>query len=262
MELELGFGDKNIESVIAYWNRRPCNLRHSNKEIGTIEYFNEVEKRKYFVEPHIPAFANFSEQKNKAVLEIGCGIGTDAINFIRAGAIYTGIDISLESINIARKRASVFGLNGTFLDINAEYLEFDNEFDMVYSFGVIHHSPNPRKIIESIHRACKNGGELRIMLYAKNSWKSAMIESGLDQPEAQHGCPIALAYDYDDVARLLDGLFDVTSVRQDHIFPYVIEKYLNYEYEILPWFKDMPKELYEALNKKFGWHMLIVAKKI
>ena len=64
----------SIEQVVEFWDRRPCNVRHSNKPVGTREYFDEVEARKYFVEPHIPSFAEFSKWKLKNVLEIGTNI--------------------------------------------------------------------------------------------------------------------------------------------------------------------------------------------
>ena len=86
--------ENSLEVVEQYWDTRPCNIRHSDKEVGTLEYFEEVEKRKYFVEPHIPTFADFQSWREKRVLEIGCGIGTDAINFAKNGAIYTGIELS------------------------------------------------------------------------------------------------------------------------------------------------------------------------
>src|SRR2546426_3198474 len=79
-----------IEQVQSFWNQRPCNIRHSLKPAGTKEYFDEVEARKYFVEPHIPRFAEFERWKGKRVLEIGCGIGTDTINFARHGSVATG----------------------------------------------------------------------------------------------------------------------------------------------------------------------------
>ena len=111
-----------IDDVRSYWDRRPCNIRHSTQPVGSRAYFDEVEARKYFVEPHIPGFAEHKKWAGKKVLEIGCGIGTDATNFARAGADYTGVDLSTESLALTRKRFEVFGLDGKLLQCDAERL--------------------------------------------------------------------------------------------------------------------------------------------
>jgi SAM-dependent methyltransferase len=186
------------------------------------------------------------------------------VNFARAGADYTGVDLSESSLALARRRFDLFGLSGRFLHANAEELASllqPGSFDLVYSFGVIHHTPNPNAVVRQARALVADGGEFRLMLYAKDSWKDAMIEAGFDQPEAQSGCPIAFTYTRHDVRDLLQPAgFQVASIQQDHIFPFVVEKYIRYEYELQPWFAAMPREMFRALARRFGWHLLIVAK--
>src|SRR5213078_293758 len=119
-----GAGAKSVAEVQRYWDTRPCNIRHSTKPVGTREYFDEVEARKYMVEPHIPGFAEFDRWRGKRVLEIGCGIATDTINFARAGAHVTAVDISDESLKLARRRAEILGLSDRidFVEADAEEL--------------------------------------------------------------------------------------------------------------------------------------------
>jgi SAM-dependent methyltransferase len=251
-----------IEEVKKFWNDRPCNIRHSSKEVGTKEYFLEVERKKFKAEPHILEFTEFTKWDGKKVLEIGCGLATAGINFALSGSDYTGVELSEESLSLAKKRFEVFGQTGTFYSGNAEQLSSFvpvETYDLIYSFGVIHHSPHPEKIISEIKKYMNENSLLKIMLYAKNSWKNYMIDAGLDQPEAQYGCPIANTYTKEDVVELLDG-YEVLSIEQDHIFPYQVEPYKRGEYIKQPWFDAMPPEMFRSLEKNLGWHLLITAK--
>ncbi len=147
------FSQANIGEVQQYWDRRPCNIRHSPQPVGTRDYFDEVEARKYFVEPHIPRFAEFERWRGKKVLEIGCGIGTDTVNFARHGADVTAVDLSPNSLEIARQRVEVYGLDDRvrFFKGSAEELTSfvpKQAYDLIYSFGVIHHTPHPERVLD------------------------------------------------------------------------------------------------------------------
>src|SRR3954462_13969590 len=126
------FPETSLAKVKEYWNARPCNIRHSPKPVGSREYFDEVEARKYFVEPHIPLFADFARWRGKRVLEVGCGIGTDTVSFARAGADLTAVDLSGVSLGLTRRRLGLYGLGAKLVQGDAESLAFfpDDHFDL------------------------------------------------------------------------------------------------------------------------------------
>lgn len=253
----------NINDVKKFWDSRPCNVKHSSKPVGSKEYFEEVERKKFFVEPHIKSFSQFNLWNGKKVLEIGCGLATAGINFARYGADYTGVELSKESLALAKKRFEVYGLQGNFYEGNAENLSdfLPNEkYHLIYSWGVIHHTPHPEKVIEQVKKYLYKNGTFKLMLYASNSWKNYMIGAGLDQPEAQYGCPIAYTYTEEEIVELLGDDFSVLSIERDHIFPYQIEPYKKGKYIKQPWFENMPDEMFKILEKNLGWHILITAK--
>lgn len=271
------FEEVAVETVKGYWDRRPCNIRHSQLEVGTREYFDEVEKRKYFVEPHIPAFAEFERWKDKRVLEIGCGIGTDTINFARAGARVTAVDLSTESLELAKRRAEVFGLSEriTFVQANAEKLtEYVpvEEYDLVYSFGVIHHTPHPERVIENVKRYLAPDGVFKIMVYNKASWKVLWIilKYGMGRfwkadeliarySEAQTGCPVTYSYTRNSVRGLLPG-FSISETLIDHIFPYHIPSYVKHQYRKVWYFRILPDSLFRWFERRYGWHLCVEAR--
>ena len=254
---------KDINVIKDYWNNRPCNLNHSIKEIGSKEYFDEVERKKHFVEPHILEFANFSSWKNKKVLESGCGMGTAAINFIKNVADYYGLELSDKSLELTNKRLLIYDITGHLYNINAEdNIDFLglNSFDLVYSFGVIHHSPNPEKIVKNAYNLLKPGGTLKIMVYAENSWKKMLIDKEQEQYEAQNGCPLAYTYTNNQIYDLLKDYKNI-QIKQTHIFPYKIEAYKKGIYVKEDWFEAMPEQMFKILEERLGWHLCVTCTK-
>lgn len=273
----MAFSEVPITKVQEYWDARPCNIRHSIKPVDTREYFDEVEARKYLVEPHIPAFAAFPRWAGKKVLEIGCGIGTHTVGFARAGAQVVAADISPISIGHAQKRMDVYGLqnNVKLYVADAEKLSETvpvEPFDLIYSFGVLHHTPNPDKALAEIRKYAKPGTVLKLMMYYRFSWKVFWILAQKGFPfwkteelvarhsEAQTGCPVTYTYTRQSLKTYVETQgFEVQELFADHIFPYVISEYVQYRYKKEWYFAWMPPPLFRALERLFGWHLCITA---
>jgi 2-polyprenyl-3-methyl-5-hydroxy-6-metoxy-1,4-benzoquinol methylase len=273
------WSDKSITDVQRYWDARPCNIRHSPKPVGSREYFDEVEARKYLVEPHIPAFAEFDRSAGKRVLEVGCGIGTDSVNFARAGAHVTAVDLSSESLHIAEQRAEVMGVADRidFVQANAEELTSalpDEPYDLVYSFGVVHHTPHPERALAEMRALAAPGATLKLMVYHRRSWKVFWIvaargrgrfwetdELVAKHSEAQTGCPVTFTYTRREARELLEqNGFRVRDIGVDHVFPYRVRDYVEYRYVKEPYFRWMPEPLFRAFEHRFGWHLLVTGE--
>jgi SAM-dependent methyltransferase len=159
------------DRVRAFWQAHPCGEKFSDAEPGTPEFFARVEAHRYAKEWHIPEAADFANARGLRVLEIGCGMGTDGAQFAAAGADYTGIDLTEAAIDLARKKFEVSGLKGEFRVADAEKLDFaDESFDIVYSHGVLHHTPDIESAIAEIHRVLRTGGRAIVMLYHRGSY--------------------------------------------------------------------------------------------
>jgi len=160
-----------ISEVREFWNAHPCQSDLSQRA-SRREYFEDISRKRFNGrEWHVPAVARFGEFAAKDVLEIGCGIATDGLEFAKRGARYVGIDLTPTAIKLARERFVLFDLPGRFELANAEErIPFPDEtFDHVYSFGVIHHSPRTEAIIDEMYRVLRSGGTFTIMVYNRAS---------------------------------------------------------------------------------------------
>ena len=169
--------DLNKEDVKNFWNNSPCGIRNISGQKDTKEFFETVEKNRYKLEPFLPQIAQFNKWKGKKCLEIGCGVGTDFIQFLRGGADIYGIDFSEKSISLARKRLELFGFDKERIKVaDAENLPFpENYFDFIYSWGVLHHTTNINKALSEVYRVLKKDGRNCIMLYHKISLVSLQL---------------------------------------------------------------------------------------
>jgi ubiquinone/menaquinone biosynthesis C-methylase UbiE len=163
--------ETNITDVKSFWDANPCQS-HLSQEAERRQYFDEISRKRFQGrEWHVPIVAKFDAFRGKDVVEIGCGVGTDGIEFARNGANYIGVDLTPNSVELTRERFQVFGIPGRFEVADAEKrLPFpDASVDHVYSFGVIHHSPAPEKIISEIYRVLRKQGTFTVMLYNRTS---------------------------------------------------------------------------------------------
>ncbi len=163
-------GHAAAEDRRGFWTAYQPGFRFSSAEVGSPSFFAEVEAHRYRLEPAIPEMARFGDWRGRDVLEAGCGIATDGINFARDGASYTGVDFSPTAIDVARERFADEGRPGTFVHASITDLPFaDDSFDLVYSNGVIHHLPETEQVVREFHRVLRPGGRAVVMVYHRSS---------------------------------------------------------------------------------------------
>ena len=159
----------NVElkkAVTAYWDEQSCGTEFTDKKTHSKEYFEEIEEYRYKAEPQIFPFAQFTRAHGKKVLEVGVGAGSDFLQWVRAGADAYGIDITKEGIANVKARLKVYDLKANLTLGDSESLPYDDAtFDLVYSWGVIHHTPKTEQALHEIIRVLKPGGTAKIMLY-------------------------------------------------------------------------------------------------
>ena len=269
-----------IQDVYTFWNNRPCNVRHSSKSSDTKEFFDEVAAKRYRAEPHILSFLSLDLWKGKRVLDLGCGMGTDAIQFAKAGAHVVCVDLTENSVELCKRNFALHDLSGEFFIGNIEELtsvlpkEYEGSFDLIYSFGVIHHTPTPEKVFQQIPLFLQEDGQFRCMLYSRfsyklfwlmneyNSWTFETADQLVQNySEAQSGCPVTYTFTFDEVKNVLSPHMVVTDIWKDHIFVWNIPRYKEGIFELDTPFQNVSESYMKQLKKELGWHTLFIAQK-
>ncbi len=157
--------------VYRYWQAGSCGTEHATSAARSQAYYAEIEAARYRLEPFIRGFAEFERWHGRRVLEIGVGAASDFISFARAGADVCGVDLTPAAVEHAKRRLELEGLQGEVTVASGESLPYpDHSFDLVYSWGVIHHAECPAKVVREARRLLAPGGEVRAMLYGRHSW--------------------------------------------------------------------------------------------
>src|ERR1035437_6291993 len=175
------------------WSADPCGADYAGEqEFGTREFFDAVERHRY--EEYalwMRATMGFDQFAGANLLEGGCGMGTDLLQFARGGAICTGVDLTPRSVEISKHRFQVYGTACDLSLADAERLPFaDETFDVFYSNGVLHHTPDTVATIREAYRVLKSGGVAKVMLYHRNSWHywfDLMLKQGICRGELFRG---------------------------------------------------------------------------
>jgi len=165
---------ENLKSRVRnYWESEPCGTGGDitgNFVEGTPGWYQRIEEHRYNVEPFIHSVAQFTRHRGKKILEVGVGAGTDHLQWARAGAECYGVDLTDAAIRTTADHLRHHNLSSHLTRMDAEALPFDNDsFDLVYSWGVIHHTENPEKIIDEIRRVLRPEGVFIGMMYSRHS---------------------------------------------------------------------------------------------
>jgi ubiquinone/menaquinone biosynthesis C-methylase UbiE len=170
--------DEIKSHVKDHWERETCGTRYASNP-DREAYFNEISAARYRLEPFIPIFADFPSARGSRVLEVGVGAGADFQNWCSYADHATGIDLTDAAIEFTSERLKLKGISPeryTLRRADCEALPFaDNSFDLVYSWGVLHHSPDTYRAFRETFRVLKPGGIIKAMIYHVPSWTGLLF---------------------------------------------------------------------------------------
>ena len=158
------------QQIRDYWEAEPCGSADSLSPVGTHEFFRNTELTRATRDPFMRDTVGFGNWRGKSVLEVGCGMGMDLVQFARAGAHVSAVDLTEAGVAITTCRLRAEALPGKVIVADAEALPFhSNEYDFVYSWGVIHATPDTLSAAREMVRVCKPGGRVLAMVYNRYS---------------------------------------------------------------------------------------------
>jgi SAM-dependent methyltransferase len=250
-----------IQEIQRYWNERIHDLEMTDAEVGTKQFFEDLDDYRFDKLHYLPRVVDFSAYRDRKLLEVGCGIGTDLVRFARGGARVTGIDLSQTAIELARKNFALNNLSAEDLRVaNGEELPHpDATFDVVYGHGVIQYTADPAKLVRECHRVLKPGGSGIFMVYNRVSWLNALskvMKVALEHEDA----PVLKKFSIAEFRELLKPFAQVEIVPER--FPVKSRlhkgwKGIAFNTVFVGTFNALPRSLVRPL----GWHLMAFTRK-
>ncbi len=257
------------------WNADPCGGAAADASEGSADFFAAIDRDRYGAyAPWLPRAAEFDRHTGESLLEIGCGMGTDLASFARGGARTVAVDLTTRHLSIARQRLRGQGTPVRLVRSDGEVLPFaDNTFDVVYSFGVLHHTPGTQTAIDEAHRVLKPGGHAIIAMYHRDSaffWfhtiflrgivKAGIVRHGyrrlvadIEQHQHTDALPLVKVYSRRQLRRMFAGFRSVET--EVH---HLDASHFSY---LAPLVRRLPISWMEAVSHHFGWYVFAKATK-
>lgn len=259
----MSYGDEALGAAVRrYWNARIHDLEMTDREAGTREFFEDLDDYRFDKLRYLPEVVDFQAYAGRALLEIGCGIGTDLVRFARAGAQVVGVDLSDTAVRLARRNFEVNGLPGTgriFVADGARLPFADASMDVVYAHGVLQYAASPAALVAEAHRVLRPGGEAIFMVYNRVSWLMGL--SRLTSVALEHADAPGLAfYSIAEFRRLLAPFATVRILPERFPVRSRLHKGLKavlYNGLFVGAFNILPR----ALVRRFGWHLMGLCRK-
>ncbi len=259
------------------WDKDPCGASTATEQTpGTLDFYRAVRDYRYNVyAPWFDQVVCFEKWQDKDILEIGVGLGSDHFRFARGGNRMTALDLSQEHLRQTQRHLELEGLTTTPVYGDAEKIPFaDESFDVVYAFGVLHHTPDTEAAIAEINRVLRPGGTAIIGLYHRNSWffwiqtlfVNGLLQGGLwrwgwrrllsqieYRKDLNSAVPLVKLYSCHQVHQLLSA-FSQVNLTTCHVEA-------SHFWRFHRFFRHWSRERLERRLGKGGWYILAQAQK-
>jgi len=251
--------------VKAFWEANPLCASTIQHEPGTLEFFKEHERLRLESEPAElqRELYEWDRHAGERLLDVGCGTGYVVSLYARGGAKVTGVDIAERSVELTKQRLTLLGLTADVRVANAEALPFpDRSFDVVSSFGVLHHTPDTGRALSEVHRVLKPGGKAILMFYHRNSFAYRLLfpakrllqrewaqKTAQDQVNAVDGPgnPLGKVFSRQELMALMPGFTDFEFHTWELFFRHA---------------GKMPAFLHDFIARRWGWFLYVKARRV